>query len=456
MRICSTCTSSIYTAAYGQLMDEFHVGELVITLGLSIYVFGLAAGPLFLAPLSEFWGRRPIYIWSFVSFVIFLVPCAVAPHLAVLFVFRFLTGAAGSVFLSVSGGTVGDMFEKHELGAPMMVFTAAPFLGPTLGPLLGGFINQNTNWKWTFYVMIIWSFVTLVLIIVFVKETYHPVMLRIKARHLRKETGKDYYAQIDKLDRSIARTVAISCLRPFQLLFQETMVACLSTFTALILGILYLFFQAFPRVFRGIYGFSLQSLGLSFLGIFVGMIIGVLTDPYWKRQYLRLSGNRIAKGLAPKPEYRLPSAIAGGVLVPVGLFWFAFTQRESVHWIVPIIGSGVFATGTILVYSGVFTFLVEAYPLYAASALGANAFLRSMFAAGFPLASKAMYDNMGNMWASALLAFLSLVMAPFPYLFFRYGEVLRARSRWAIVDPATTTPGSTRPQSPRGPVTEEV
>lgn len=84
-------------------------------------------------------------------------------------------------------------------------------------------------------------------------------------------------------------------------------------------------------------------------------------------------------------------------------------------------------------FSGVFTFLVDAYPLYAASALAANSFVRSSFAAGFPLFSTILYNKLGYHWASTLLAFLSVLMAPFPVLFFVYGKKLRRKSRFATV-----------------------
>ncbi|KAK5279472.1 hypothetical protein LTR16_007647, partial [Cryomyces antarcticus] len=101
---------------------------------------------------------------------------------------------------SVAGGTVGDMFVKSELSAPMMVYTASPFIGPELGPVIGGFINQYTNWRWSFYVLLIWSAVQLTLIFLVVEETYHPVLLRQKAIKLRKETGNEAWkAPIEKM-----------------------------------------------------------------------------------------------------------------------------------------------------------------------------------------------------------------------------------------------------------------
>lgn len=145
---------------------------MVSVLGLSTFVLGVSFGPMFLSPLSEFYGRRPLYLVTWTMYVVLLIPQAVAKNIATIIIFRFLGGFAGSAFLAVSGGTVGDLFSKNELQAPMALFSVAPFIGPSLGPLLGGFINYNVGWRWTYYVLIIWSFVVWIAIIFLVPETY--------------------------------------------------------------------------------------------------------------------------------------------------------------------------------------------------------------------------------------------------------------------------------------------
>lgn len=162
-------------------------------------------------------------------------------------------------------------------------------------------------------------------IIVVIPETYEPVLLRRKAILLRKETGNQrWQAPIERLDRSITRTVATSIYRPFLLLTREPMCLNLCLFSALLLGVLYLFFGAFPIVFEATHQFNLWQVGLTFSGLFVGIAIAVGSDPLWHRNYERLVWNQeLNRGERGKtePEYRLPPAIAGAILVPIGLFW---------------------------------------------------------------------------------------------------------------------------------------
>jgi hypothetical protein len=173
-----------------------------------------------------------------------------------------------------------------------------------------------------------------------VPETYHPVVLRNKAIKLRKDTGdKRYVAPMEKVERSIARTVLWSMIRPFQLLIFEPMCLNLCILSAILLGVLYLFFGAFNLVFVKNHNFQLHEVGLTFLGIFIGMTIGIATSPLWHKNYIRLVQMRETQGGqsgCSEPEYRLPPTILGATLVPVGLFWFGWTTYPSVHWIVSI------------------------------------------------------------------------------------------------------------------------
>jgi hypothetical protein len=169
------------------------------------------------------------------------------------------------------------------------------------------------------------------------------------ARARRQETGDSRWtAPIEKTNRSIATTIRLSLLRPFQLLILEPMVLNLCLFTAILLGILYLFFGAFPLVFGNVHGFNLWQVGLSFLGILAGTLVAGAADPIFHGIRARLVASlerRTGMKGCSEPEFRLPPAMCGSFLVTVGLFTFGWTTSADIHWIVPIIGSGIFGAG---------------------------------------------------------------------------------------------------------------
>ncbi|EJD05266.1 MFS transporter [Fomitiporia mediterranea MF3/22] len=426
---CTTCTSSIASAAEDAESIEFHVSKEVTILGISLFVEGMGIGPLLLGPLSEFYGRNPVYWVSYFLFVVFSFPVAFAPNIVVFLIFRFVSGFVGSAFLSVAGGSVSDLFTNDAVATPMAIYTISPFAGPVIGPLLSGFINQNTNWRWTYYMQIIWAFTELVALVIFVPETYEPAILKNKARRLRKHHNSDIYAPLELEHKGLFHAIFFSCYKPFELLLFDRMALLLDLWTALVLGILYLAFQAFPIIFGEKHGFNLQMVGCSFLGIGIGMLLGTLSQPYWnsiyKRETLKHDGH-------PPPEMRLIVGMPGGILVSVGLFWIAFTTFRGVHWIVPMLGSIPFGTGIVFVFTATFTYLVTAYRPIAASAMAANSALRSTFAAGFPLFAVQMYNRLGTVGATALLAGLTAIMAPLPFIFYKYGAQIRAHSKYAV------------------------
>jgi len=188
-------------------------------------------------------------------------------------------------------------------------------------------------------------------------------------------------------------------------------------------------FQAFPVIFEEVHGFSVQNTGMSFIGIGLGLVSSLAFQPLWNRIYKR---EALKHNGTPPPEIRLMIGMPGGILVAVGLFCVAFTTFKGVPWVVPIIASIPFGLGIAWVFISSFTYLVTAYRPMAASAMAGNSAIRSSFAAGFPLFAPAMYNRLGTVGATALLAGLLTLMAPIPFIFYKYGARIRAKSRFAV------------------------
>ncbi|KAJ4475524.1 MFS general substrate transporter [Lentinula aciculospora] len=429
---CSFCVSgSSSMAAFTEtaVSEDFHISHEIAVLSVSLFVEGMALGPLLTGPLSEMYGRNITYRASFTLMFAFSFGVAFAPDTAVYLIFRFLSGLVGSTFLSVAGGTVSDLFTNEDVANPMAFYTCSPFIGPIFGPLVSGFINQNLNWRWTYYILTIWIFVQTILLYICIPETYVPILRKWKAARVRKSMGDDnYWAPLDKQDKNMATAMLVSFYKPFELIFYERMALLLNLWTSFVLGILYLTFQAFPIIFTEKHGFSIQQSGLTFLGIGVGMVCAMPTQKYFNSLVVRDAKKN--GGMAP-PESRLYMGEIGAILVPISLFWLSFTTYASVPWIVPIIASIPFGAGLYYVFTAVFTYLVTAYRPLAASAMAGNTAMRCTFAAVFSLFAGYMYQGMGTVGATALLAGIMSVMAPLPFIFRRIGPRLREKSRFA-------------------------
>ena len=193
------------------------------------------------------------------------------------------------------------------------------------------------------------------------------------------------------------------------------------SYIALIYGLLYIWFESFPLVFIQIYGFTLGTEGLAFLGILIGAFVVLPPFCWYQHKYIEPKFNDNGE---LQPEWRLPPSFVGAFAIPICLFWFGWSSRPDIHWIMPIIGSSFFSIGAFLLFNSVLNYLSDAYPRYAASVLAGNDFVRSTFGAGFPLFATAMYNTLGIGWASSLLGFLAIAFIPIPFVLFKVSIVL--------------------------------
>lgn len=422
--------SSAYTGGIREIIQEFKISQIVATLGVSLFVLGFAIGPLLWAPLSELFGRQYLFIGTYAVLTAFNAGCAGANNATTLIVLRFFAGAFGSSPLANSGGVIADMFPAAERGLAMALFAAAPFLGPVLGPIIGGFLGQAAGWRWVMGFLAAFSGTLWLLGTVLVPETYAPCLLRQRAAKLSKMTGKNYVSKMEHEQGKVnlAESFKTALLRPWILLFREPIVLLLSLYMAIIYGTLYMLFAAFPIVYQQERGWSQGIGGLAFLGIMVGMVFAIIYTIPENGRYQRVQANN--NGVAP-PEARLPPAMVGCIAVPIGLFWFAWTNQTSIHWVVSIAAGIPFGFGMVLLFLSIMNYLIDAYTIFAASVLAANSVIRSCFGAAFPLFTSYMYADLGTNWASSIPAFLALACVPFPFLFYKYGGLIRSRCKFA-------------------------
>ncbi|KAF2802456.1 MFS general substrate transporter [Mytilinidion resinicola] len=434
LALAASTASSIIGPAGNTIAEYASVSREVSVLSVSLYILGFGFGPLCWAPISEIWGRRWSILPAFFILGLFSIGTAVSKNAASIFLTRFFAGLFGSAPVSNVSAALGDIWDPKVRGSAINFYGIMVVGGPTIGPVIGSalLVNPSLGWRWTEYITAIWVFATFALTVFCLPEVYSPVILKWKAQAMRKETGNDAYFHPHeqmKLDANSILTKHLS--RPLRMLFTEPMVTCIAFYASFVYGILYLTIEVFPIVFEENRGFAPVVGSLPFLGLLVGIIlfgttINLANEPRYRRISLAAKGR-------PVPEARLPPMIAGSLIFPTGLFWFGWTAGPEYHWAIPTVAAMFIGGGFNLIFQQCINFLIDTYGLYAASAVSANTFLRSLMAAGLPLAAQPMFHNLGVGPASSILGAVAVAAIPAPLIFWRYGLALRKRSKFAPV-----------------------
>ncbi|KIW37361.1 uncharacterized protein PV06_10405 [Exophiala oligosperma] len=426
--------SAIYTSAEGMVMEKFGVGQSKASLGLSMYVLGYGIGPMLFSPLSELpiIGRNIPYIISFGLFVILCVPTALANSYATLLVLRFLTGFMGSPCLATGGATMGDMYGLLKLPYALTAWVAAAFSAPATGPLLSGFSVVAESWRWALWEVLWCAAPIFILMFASMPETSASNILLRRAQRLRKLTGNPNLksqGEIDQGNISFNELAINQLWKPIEICLKDPAVLFTNVYTSLIYGIYYSFFEAFPFVYIGIYGFNIGELGIVFTNIVVGCIIGIII--YVSYVYFYLEPDIKKNGLRAQ-EHRLVPALFAVTLMPAGLFWFGWTSEPHIHWIVSVIGITLYAVGAFILFQCIFMYLPLTYPQYAASLFAANDLCRSMLAAGAIIFAHPLYANLGIGRGISVLGGLLGGGVVGIWALWYFGAGLRARSKFAV------------------------
>ncbi|KAJ5333013.1 hypothetical protein MYU51_005273 [Penicillium brevicompactum] len=426
----STIGSSICSNAIPEISKEFNItNETLLVLPISIFLIGYVLGPLLWGPSSEYFGRKPPLLIAYVLFMIFTLACAVADSFASLLVFRLLNGMVASAPIATVGGLFADVHDDPTLrGRLMAYYMACTTFGPIIGPWVSGFVAV-VSWRWCFWIGLILAGASLPLVLL-MPETYAPVILKRRAQKLRKDTGNSTIASpLEIQSRNIKEMMIITISRPFRMLFHESIVSLSSLYLALAYAIFYLYFEAYPIIFQGIYKMSPGISGLMFLPIGVGAVLACFVF-LWYDGFLARAKARNASWAYIEEYRRLPLACIGGPLYVISLFWVGWTASPNIHWVVPFLSGIPFGMGYLLIFMAMLNYLTDAYETLSASAQSAASCTRSIFGAVLPLAAKPMFNKLGVPWACSLIAFLSLIVSIIPFGFIRWGDRIRNNSKF--------------------------
>lgn len=363
---------------------------------------------------------------------------------------------------------ISDCWAPEERGKAVGIYSLAPLLGPVIGPLAGGFIAQNTTWRWVFYATTITAVAIQFAGFYHLPESHATILLQKRRDRLAKETGnQNLYIAKDKQE-TLLQAIATSMARPTRLLATQPIVQLIALYMGYLFGLFYLILSTFPTLYGEVYHEPLGISGLHYISLGLGFTIGAqvnaaITDRLYKKltakHYQKLEKEKpmecicncechASHGPTPpaipptgppgmprkgRPEFRIPSMFVGSLLIPVGLFWYGWSAQARLHWIMPDIGITIFAAGSITCLQCMQAYIIDSYTRFAASGMAAVIVLRSLAGFGFPLFAPYMYSALGYGWGNSVLGFISIVVGiPAPYFFWFYGQKLRARSQYAV------------------------
>ncbi|KAM0791662.1 hypothetical protein ACM66B_006098 [Microbotryomycetes sp. NB124-2] len=436
----STLGSSILVPAAPFMQDEWNVDsrELTTLATTAMYVLGLGAGPFVFAPVSELYGRQMAYATSMMGFLAFNLGCCFAPNLASMIVLRFFAGVFGSSGPGLGVATISDLFIPRERGTVISVYAIGPLLGPSLGSILGNYIVL-TYWRWTLRVLTIAVGFNVVAVILFMNETYAPVLQK-----LYREKGEMAQEPTTFLQRAVAvfrphpeaKSVVIRTFtRPPRMLLNPVC-AIFVMYYAYIYAIIYVYLVSLPLLFAqhepptGIftYGWSRKTQGLSYLGLTIGFLsAAIVASRVADRIYKHCCNRYKSDG---QPEFRLVLTQIGMLLFPLGILLWAWTAQSRTHWIFPMLGSTLLAFGLMLAFNSIQNFIVDAFFPYSAAAMAAATLARSIAGCVLPIFSDSLFIKLGYGFGGTILACVSLPAIPAPFVLFLYGHRLREKYKF--------------------------
>ncbi|EMD32771.1 hypothetical protein CERSUDRAFT_68483 [Gelatoporia subvermispora B] len=413
----SPISSTLLAVGQGDIDAELSVGNPRLTaMPVAMFVLGLGLGPLYLAPLSEMFGRRIVYNINTALCTLATVGCALVHNDAGLIVLRLIAGLTGAAGPGLGGGTIGDMFAAEDRGGAQAVYALGVTLGPVIGGIMGGYITEHLGWRWSMWICAIVGGITTVACVLLFRETYAPYLLaRLRGqRYAPTSTGSFTHA----------------ITRPLRMLFFAPIATVMSLYMAIVYGMLYLQIVTIPLLFGptplyGLftYGWTNGNDGLAYLSVGAGVLLSFITSILTLNRSYRALCKRYGE---EKPEYRMPYMQVGMLIAPAGMFMYGWAAQAREHWIVPLIGGAIFIYGGLISFTCIQVYIVDAFGKYAASGLAGAILLRSVGAALFCIFGANLYQSLGYGWGSSVVALICVGALPIPTILWIYGERLRA------------------------------
>lgn len=381
--------------------------------------------------------------------MVWLIGAALTPTYAGQIALRFLAGLSGSILLAIHAASTADLFGPVHRTIFWPIFALASFWGTVLSPVVGAWISDlGIWWRWTEWIAVILSGSTLILTLLFLPETFAPILLSWRAKHLRDLTGRERFQSELDIQKTFVQRLKVALLRALHMVTGEPIVVLLGGWLVVEYIIVFSLLHGFKYMFEDTYGFSTGLSETCFVAIGIGCTLWSSCVPYYYHLYKKKAGRlheqitgesrydlvtaaNIPGTDLPAPEYRLWMALFAGPALPISMFWLGWTNYSSISpWsnICAVVLLGFSWSG---IYVTVYQYILDTYGIYAGSALAIITCWRYLASGASNLYSDPMYEGIGVHWSATWLGILAVLQTPLPMIFYFYGHQIRMRSSFA-------------------------
>ncbi|KXL42978.1 hypothetical protein M433DRAFT_58968 [Acidomyces richmondensis BFW] len=392
---------AVINSAFVPLAKSMHITVTVASYNTTIAILFAGVSPLIWSPVSNTYGRRPIFIAVTALGIASQCACAVAPTWAGILTARAFVGIGTSAGMGIGAAVVADMFFMHERGKYMGIYIVFVTNGAHLAAVVGGFtaLNPHLGWRWCYWVPAMILAGTWVINLFCLPETLYNRNARANIA----QTGpnRDWTRLFTFGNVAVRRKMKLSDFTHVFEMLRYPSVLLPAIYYSISFGLgSVLFAVTGAAAFGSIYNFNTAEVGMAIgLSTFVGTLVGELSAGPVSDRILYLQTKR--SGGAFRPEARLQAIWPGFILCPAGVIIEGVTLQYKTHWIGPILGIGIAAFGLQIISTNVFAYCTDCYKPQSAEISTLLNFGRQVFSftLGFYMVPFAHASTWGVAWA---------------------------------------------------------
>ncbi|KAG2230703.1 hypothetical protein INT48_003710 [Thamnidium elegans] len=420
--LCGPLSSMMYMPGILAVAADLNTSISSVNGTISAYVVFMGISPLFWAALSDTYGRKRMYIVSGIINVISSIICAFSRNIGMLVVFRAIQSFGANAGLTLGAGVIADCISMEVRGKAYGFFYMGPLVGPVIGPTIGGFLCEYLNWQSTFYFTAVMAGVLLIMSAAFLPET-----LRKKRVVFEKSIDKDENpVVIEDKPPSFLDTLKVS-FKPMVVMLYDPTVNLLTAYNTVIFACLYFLNPTITDTFKRIYGYTEWQVGLCYLAMGAGFMIGSVLSGQYSDYVLRKLSEQKEPGHQIVSEMRLQAAVPSFFLIPAGYLIYGWSTEKGVGVYAPLIGLFLYALGQMWAFTPTSVYLVDSKPGYSATAVGVNSCVRCLVAAITTAFSADAVHAVGTGVLFTILAVINVLNCGFVIVCYLYGYKWRLK-----------------------------